>query len=67
MYKLGSDDEYHWKKTVTASYSYYSSTKTKWTAKVVFPSAGKWRVRAYHAADGKNASSYSSYDYIRVR
>lgn len=67
MYKKGSDGEYHWKKTVSASYSYYSSSKTRWTAKVVFPSAGKWRVRAYHAADSKNAKGYSSYDYLTVK
>ena len=67
LYKRGVDGVYDWKKTVTASYSYYSSSKTRWTARVVFPSAGTWRMRAYHARDSKNWASYSSYDYVKVK
>jgi hypothetical protein len=37
------------------------------TAKVSLPYAGKWRIRAYHAADSKNAATYSGYRYLSVR
>ena len=67
MYKKGSDGKYRLKKTVTASYGYYSGTKTKWKAKASFTSKGKWRVRAYHPIDGRNYKSYSSYDYVTVQ
>jgi len=66
MYKKGSDGEYHYKKTVTA-YSSPSTTRAKWSAKVSFPSRGKWRVRAYCATSGWNYQAYSSYDYVTVK
>jgi beta propeller repeat protein len=71
MYKKASNGVYRWKKTVTTSYSYIASqypvNKSRWKAKVIFPSSGKWRVRAYHAGDSLNASTYSSYDYVTVK
>lgn len=66
MYKKGSDGDCIWKKTVTASYKYDSETRTAWVAKVVFPSKGKRRVRGYHATDGRNYRTYTSYDYVTV-
>jgi photosystem II stability/assembly factor-like uncharacterized protein len=59
---------YKWvlRKTVAAKAVDYS-TYTKVTAKVSLPYAGKWRIRAYHAADSKNAATYSGYRYLSVR
>jgi hypothetical protein len=59
---------YKWvlRKTVSAKAANYS-TYTKVTAKVSLPYAGKWRIRAHHVADSKNAATYSSYRYVSVR
>ena len=67
LYKRARDGKYYWKKTVPAAYWFYSDSKTGWTAKVVFPSPGSWKVRAYHAADSRNAAAYSSYDFVVVK
>ena len=63
-----SNGTYRWvlRKTVSARAA-DSSTYTKVTGKVSLPNAGKWRIRAYHAADSKNAATYSSYRYLSVR
>ena len=53
-------------KTVSAKAADYS-TYTKVTARLSLPYAGKWRIRAYHAADSKNAATYSGYRYLSVR
>jgi photosystem II stability/assembly factor-like uncharacterized protein len=59
---------YRWvlRKTVAAKAVNYS-TYTKVTVRPSLPYAGKWRIRAYHAADSKNAATYSSYRYLSVR
>lgn len=59
---------YKWvlRKTVAAKAVNYS-TYTKVTGKVSLPTAGKWRIRACHAADSKNAATYSGYRYLSVR
>ena len=63
-----SNGTYRWvlRKTVSARAA-DSSTYTKVTGKFSLPNAGKWRIRAYHAADSKNAATYSSYRYLSVR
>ena len=50
-----------------AKSSNYSSY-TKYVASVKFAYAGKWRVRAYHAADARYAESWSTgYDVVTVK
>ena len=51
--------------STTISNSSGSSYST-YKGHVKLPSKGKWRLRAYHAADSKNAKSYSSYRYVTV-
>jgi hypothetical protein len=62
-----SNGRYKWvlRKTVWAKAANYSSY-TKVTARVSLPYAGKWYIRAYHAADSMNAATYSSYRYLTV-
>ena len=43
------------------------SSYSKFTGSVKLPEKGRWRLRAYHAADSKNAKSYSSYRYVTVK
>lgn len=43
------------------------SAYSKYKGTVKLPSKGKWRLRAYHAEDSKNAKSYSAYRYVTVR
>ena len=43
------------------------SSYSKYTGSVKLPDKGKWRLRAYHAADSKNAKSFSSYRYVTVK
>ena len=42
------------------------SSWSKYKGRVTLPSTGRWRLRAYHAEDSKNATSYSSYRYVTV-
>ena len=65
-YKKGRDGDYHYVKSFTGSYSYYSSTKTKYKVPVKF-SPGRWRIRAYHAKDYYNYTTYGAYDYYTVK
>lgn len=66
-YKKKSDGEYHYVKTFYTKVSNSStSSYSKYKGYVKLTSRGKWRLRAYHAADSKNAKSYSSYRYVRV-
>jgi hypothetical protein len=67
-YERQRNGTYKWvlRKTISAKAANYSSY-TKVAARLSLPSAGKWRLRAYHAADTKNAVTYSSYRYLRVR
>jgi hypothetical protein len=65
-YKKGSDGEYHYVKSFTATFSYYSKSKTKYAAKLSF-GKGKWRIRAYHPTDPKNYKTYGSWDYFTVK
>ncbi len=51
-YKKRSDGKYHYVKSFKASYSYYSSTKTRYRAAVKLTSKGSWKLVAYHAEDG---------------
>lgn len=62
-----SGGTYKWilRKTVSAKAANYS-TYTKVTAAVALPYSGRWRIRAYHAADSLNAATYSSYRYLSV-
>lgn len=57
-----ADGTYGWvyKKKVAAKAANYS-TFTKYTASITLPTSGKWRFRAYHAADSRNAATYSAY------
>jgi hypothetical protein len=66
VYKRGSDGQYHYLKSFTAAFSYYSSSKTKYAAKVSF-GKGKWRIRAYHPSDSKNYKTYGTWDYFTVK
>jgi len=66
-YKRASNGKYYFKKSFTASYSYYSSSKTRYRAAVKLTSKGKWKLVAYHAADSKNARTYGSADYVTVK
>jgi len=59
--------KYVYKKTYYSKISNPSgSSYSKYKGSVNLPSKGKWRLRAYHAADSTNASSYSSYRYVTV-
>jgi hypothetical protein len=66
-YKRASNGKYYYKKSFTASYSYYSSSKTRYKAAVKLTSKGTWKLVAYHAADSKNAKTYGSADYVKVK
>ena len=66
FYLKNSKGVYVYHHSVSAKRYYYSTTKTKYSAKVSLPHAGRWRVRAYHA-DAGHAPSYSGYDYITVK
>ena len=54
------------RRTISARASDYSSY-SRYTAAVSLPYRGKWRIRAYHAADSANAATYSSYRYTTVK
>jgi len=54
------------KKTVSPKVKSYS-TYSKYTTTTSLPASGRWRVRAYHAADSANAAKSSGYRYLRVR
>lgn len=68
---------YKWKRTSTGAWRSYGyvlatasnySTYSKYSVRMSLPSTGKWRLRAYHPADGTHAASWSaSYDYVTVR
>jgi hypothetical protein len=69
-YERKSNGSYGWvhKRTYSTKASNASgSSYTKYTGSVRLPSKGRWRVRAYHAEDAGNATSYSGYRYIRVK
>lgn len=67
-YEKQSNGTYKWvhRKSVSAKALNYSSY-TKVSAAVSLPHTGKWRIRAYHAADSLNAATYSSYRYVTVK
>ena len=50
-----------------STYTYYSSTKTKYRVPVKLPSRGYWKLVAYHAGDSANAGTYGSPDYVVVK
>jgi hypothetical protein len=70
-YRKASDGKYYYKASYAAAYgSSYKTTlgyKTAYKAAVKLPYKGTWRVRAYHAADTKNAATWGSYDYLTVK
>lgn len=51
------------------SYGYVWAPASSYTygLKHKFPYTGKWRLRVYHAADGYNAATWSSYSYVTVK
>lgn len=66
-YKKQSDGSYAWRKTFSTTVSNSStSSYSKYAGYVKLTSKGKWRLRAYHAEDSKNAKSYTSYRYVTV-
>jgi hypothetical protein len=56
----------YWAKAYTYTNS-RGETFTKYKDSVKLPKKGKWRIRAYHPKDTKNAKTYSSYKYVTVR
>lgn len=66
-YKKRTDGSWRYVKSFTASYSYYSSTKTRYRAAVKLTSKGSWKLVAYHAADARNARTFGSADYVTVK
>ena len=67
IYKQASNGTYRYVRSFTAKYSYYSSSKTRYWAGVRFTSRGVWKIVAYHPTDSKNAATWGSTDYVRVR
>jgi hypothetical protein len=67
VYKKGKDKKYHLYKSFTASYLAYSSSKSRYSAKVVLKSKGDYKLIAYHAADSLNAETFGSADYFTVK
>jgi hypothetical protein len=53
------------KLTVNAANLNYS-TYSKYRARFALPSAGRWRLRAYHPADALHAATKSAYRYLTV-
>ena len=53
------------RKTVNAANLNYS-TYSKYRARFALPSAGRWRLRAYHPADARHAATKSAYRYVTV-
>jgi len=66
FYLRNSHGVYVFHNSVNAKRYYYSTTKTKYSARVSLPHAGRWRVRAMHG-DAGHSTSYSGYDYITVK
>ena len=66
-YKRASNGRYYYKARYTATYSYYSATKTRYKAAVKLPSKGTWKLVAYHAADANNAATSGSADFLTVK
>ena len=54
------------KKTYTARVSNKSSY-SKYRVRIKLPKRGKWRLKAYHAGDSKNARTSSKYRYVTVK
>jgi hypothetical protein len=46
---------------------YYSSSKTKYQVPLKLTSRGYWKIVVLHAADQRNAATYGSADYVRVK
>jgi YVTN family beta-propeller protein len=60
--------KYVYKKTFSTKVTNPSgSSYSKYRGRLDLPSRGTWRVRAYHAADSKNAATHSSYRCVTVR
>jgi hypothetical protein len=66
-YRKGRDGAYHYVKSFSASYSPYSSTKTRYSARVILGQRGAWKLVAYHAADTRHAATSGSADYLTVK
>jgi hypothetical protein len=50
-----------------SKYVYYSSSKTKYQVPLKLTSRGYWKIVVLHAADQRNAATYGSADYVRVK
>lgn len=46
---------------------YNGIARSKFSARISLPYAGRWRIRAYRAADDSNAANYSGYRYMTAR
>ncbi len=66
-YKRRSNGTYRYVRSFKATYSYYSSTKTRYKAAVRLTSRGTWKLVAVHPSDSRNAKTYGSADYVKVR
>jgi len=66
FYLRNSHGVYVFHNSVNAKRYYYSTAKSKYSARVSLPHAGRWRVRAMHS-DAGHSTSYSGYDYITVK
>ena len=67
VYKKARNGKYYYKKSFRSYYRYYSSTKTRYTAKVRLTSKGKYKLVARHYKDSKNYTTYGSADYVTVK
>ncbi|HSK47735.1 MAG TPA: hypothetical protein VLA05_07010 [Coriobacteriia bacterium] len=60
-------DKYVYQKTFRATNYDLDSETTKYKARVYFPSAGKWSIRAYIQGDTTHVATYSAYRYRDVK
>jgi len=65
-YLRNSSGKYVYHHSFNIAGTYYSDSKTKYSARFSLPHRGRWRVRAYHS-DASHLATYSSYDYITVK
>lgn len=55
------------RRTYLAKVNTVTSGLSRYKASIRLPSAGRWRIRAYHAADQYNAATHSGWRYRRVK
>ena len=68
-YERQSNGTYRWilRRNVAAKAYYYVSTTTRYVGSISLPYAGKWAIRAYHAADSSNAATYSTFHFLTAK